>query len=137
MIAAIMKNGVAIAIGATVVAAGLAALLFFHHSEQSAIPATPSGTAASTDEVYRRDYIVSAIAACADSASKNPKVAEAHYSSEMIKAYCQCFAEKSVDQLSAADMGKITANRSLPPELMPVIEEDAKTCSAMHLKQQP
>jgi hypothetical protein len=133
MIAATKKNGALIAIGAIVVAAGLAALFFFlHRSDQ----AGPSGDPAA-EETYRRDYIVSAIASCADSAAKNPKVAEAHYSSEMIKAYCQCFAEKSVDQLSAADMGKITANHSLPPELLPVIEEDAKACGALHLKEQP
>jgi hypothetical protein len=125
-------NRALVAVGVVVVA-GLAILIFLHRNDlrsQAGLMGTLSPTGA---ESYRRSYINSSIASCSSGLSSNPAIT-AKISADTIANYCRCFAEKSVDQISAGDLFQLVVKHTPSPELNAKVQEDAKACAALYLK---
>ncbi len=130
-------NGALVAVGVVLVA-GLGVLIFLHRNDLKSSQAglmdklSPNGA-----EAYRRSYINSAIASCSSGMTNSPRIAAARISADMIANYCECFAEKTVDQISPGDMIQLVLKRSPSPELNAKTQEDAKACIAQYLQHRP
>lgn len=126
-------NRTLVAVGAVVVG-GVAILIFLHRNDlRSSQTGLMGALSPNGAEAYRRSYINSSIASCTSGISSNPAIA-AKISADTIANYCRCFAEKSVDQISAGDLFQLVVKHSPSPELNAKIQEDAKACAAQYLK---
>jgi len=132
------NNLLLIGIGIVVVI-GLAVLLMpRHHDDTPAQSGLAGGQAGpmspEAKDEFRKSYLTSSAKSCADTMTKSPNLAEQKITPEMVTAYCECFAEKSVDQFSDDDIAKTSATQQIPPALMATIQDDAKSCAAQYLQ---
>jgi hypothetical protein len=77
---------------------------------------------------FRDSYVVSARKSCVASAEAR---AQGRFSAAQIATYCDCFAQRSVDRLSGADITALVLNRNNPPpELRSRLVVVAQGCAA-------
>ena len=77
---------------------------------------------------FHDSYIASARKSCVESATAR---AQGRFSDAEIATYCDCFAQRSVDRLSGADISALILNRNNPPpELRSRLVAVAQSCVA-------
>ena len=122
-----------VAIGAVIVG-GIAILVFLHRNDwQPGHGGMLGSLSPNGNQTYRQSYLNASIASCTSTIASNPTIAT-KISADSIANYCRCFAEKSVDQISAGDLFQMVVKHSPSPELNAKIQDDAKACAAQYLK---
>jgi hypothetical protein len=82
---------------------------------------------------FRDSYVAGARKSCVQSATAR---AQGRLSDAEIAAYCDCFAQRSVDRLSGADITALVLDRNNPPpELRSRLVAVARSCVADILQQ--
>jgi hypothetical protein len=77
---------------------------------------------------FRDSYVASARKSCVQSAEAR---AQGRFTDAEIETYCDCFAQRSVDRLSGADISALVLNRNNPPpELRSRLVAVARSCVA-------